>query len=929
MTPYYLSKAIVFISLLLVSISGYAQQPTDSTKKKITSPILVKKDSVYTVKGYIVGETPEETLPGAHIYIGTNKQPTTVTNIMGEFVLQNIPKGELVLTASFVGYKPTTHRFTVKADTNIGHIKLSSEVLEEVTITATPPLVTQNGDTTQFNAMAVKVSEDAYLEDLLKKLPGFQIIDGKLVVNGKEVEKLYIDGTEYFINDPMTALKTLPANIISKIKMYDDKNEKSKFSGFDDGNRLRSLNIETKNPNQMKIFGNASLEHSISENISNTFKDNNYSLSANANAFNKKQKFSVSASTNRTSQGEELPDPIYKGEGGDNTNNNFSIDFSNTFRKYLLLGGSYSYRNNESYSASFNKQDYFPTDYFDNRILSNESHSWSDGNNHNIRVQFINQNYEAKNQISFYPSFSRSTTNSRSLNLGNSIENSDTVNITNSQSVNHTVSTNAGGSVNWAHRFAFGSTFNLRFNGNISQSETNGTQQDSSIINKKDTLRNLVNHSETINNSLSASSTYTKSIAEKTNLSLDYTFNYSKNQTNRESMSYEDSRFTKLIGIDSALTHQTTQTRLNNTISAGFNYSPKGFYLSANLGIQLADEKVSYKYLNTGDSIVRSQYCDLSPRVNLSYTIDSIRRLEFSYNGNTTSPSADQLQDVLDVTDQLNVSKGNPHLKKTFSQNFSLQYNDIRYSQNSYSYFNANLSFNNTFNQNTRMTQFIEKDTVINGYTILKGARLTMPINLNGQWNISASTSYSFKLNPLKLNISTSLNYNYSRTPSINDNIKNFSNEHRGAFNLNINSNISEDIDFNVSSNTNYTHTTNTAMDGSSMISESVNANFKWTTWKEFVLAGDYSFNYTLNMQQEDVTTTNSTLNLSLGKKFLKKKQLYLRFQALDILRQKNIENYYLRDTYAQTSYDTTPRNYYSVSLTYRFNSMNRMGDKK
>lgn len=924
MTRYYLSKTILFFSLLLISISVFAQQPTDSTGKKSISRISVKKDSLYTVTGYIIGETPEETLPGAHIYIGSDKQPTTVTNSMGKFILQNIPQGELVITASFVGYKPTTHKFQIKVDTNIGQIKLLPEILEEVTITATPPLVTQNGDTTQFNAMAVKVAEDAYLEDLLKKLPGFQIIDGKLIANGKEVEKLYIDGTEYFINDPMTALTTLPANIISKIKMYDDKNEKSKFSGFDDGNRLRSLNIETKNPNQLKIFGNISLAHSISEKLSNTLEDNNYSLGANVNAFNKKQKFSINGSTNRTSQGEELPNPIYKGEGGDNTNNNFSIDFSNTFNKYLLLSGSYSFRNNESYSASFNKQDYFPTDYFDNRILSNESHSWSNSNNHSIRVQLINQNYKAKNQISFYPTFNRSVSNSRSLNLGNSIENNDTINITNTRSENHSVTTNTGGSLNWAHRFTQGNTFNLRLNGNISQTETNGTQQDSSIINKKDTLRNLVNYSKSINNSLSASSTYTKSINKEINLSIDYTFNYNKNETNRECISYKDSKFLTQIGVDSALTHQTTQTRYNNTISAGFNYHLKDIYLSANLGVQLADEKINYKYLNTGDSIVRSQYCDLSPRINFNYTIDSTRRMEFSYNGSTTSPSAEQLQDVLDVTDQLNVSKGNPHLKKTFSQNFSLQYSDIRYTQNSYSYFHANLGFNNTFNQNTQMTQFIERDTTINGYTILKGARLSMPINLNGQWNISASTSYSFKVNPLKINITTSLNYNYSRTPSINDNIKNLSKEHQGSFNLNINSNISEDIDFNVSSSTSYTNTANTSMEGSSMISENVNANFKWTTWKEFVLAGDYSFNYTLNMQQEDVTTTNSNLNLEIGKKFLKNKQLYLRFQALDILRQKNIENYYLQDTYAQTSYDTTPQNYYTISLSYRFNSMNK-----
>ena len=107
---------------------------------------------------------------------------------MGEFTLKDLLPGELVITASFVGYQATSKKYLVKADTNIGMIKLLPEVLEEVVITAKPPLIIQKGDTTEFNANALKVPEDAELEDLLKKLPGFQIVDGKLMANGEEVK---------------------------------------------------------------------------------------------------------------------------------------------------------------------------------------------------------------------------------------------------------------------------------------------------------------------------------------------------------------------------------------------------------------------------------------------------------------------------------------------------------------------------------------------------------------------------------------------------------------------------------------------------------------------------------------------------------------------------------------------------------------------
>ena len=176
-------------------------------RKDTTTTIPEKKIIKHTLKGIVTGETDDETLPGAHIYVGEDKKPTTVTNAMGEFSLTDLLPGELVITASFVGYQATSKKYLVKVDTNVGIIKLLPEVLEEVVITAKPPLIIQKGDTTEFNANALKVPEDAELEDLLKKLPGFQIVDGKLMANGEEVKKIYIDGTEYFLSNPMAALR--------------------------------------------------------------------------------------------------------------------------------------------------------------------------------------------------------------------------------------------------------------------------------------------------------------------------------------------------------------------------------------------------------------------------------------------------------------------------------------------------------------------------------------------------------------------------------------------------------------------------------------------------------------------------------------------------------------------------------------------------
>ena len=918
-------KIIFLLFTLTTPVIMFAQtQKNDTIRKDTTTTIPEKKIIKHTLKGIVTGETDDETLPGAHIYVGEDKKPTTVTNAMGEFTLKDLLPGELVITASFVGYQATTQKYLVKVDTNVGIIKLLPEVLEEVVITAKPPLIIQKGDTTEFNANALKVPEDAELEDLLKKLPGFQIVDGKLMANGEEVKKIYIDGTEYFLSNPMAALQTLPASLVNKIKMFDGKSEEADFSGYDDGKRFRSLNIETKNPNQLKVFGKANLGYGISEDLEDSFKDNNYNLGVSANAFNKKQKFSIQGSLRNTNQGSELPNAQYHGKGGNNRGKNYSVDFANTFSKGTDIGGSYNGSNSESYSANSSIQEYFPSESFQSNIYNSESHSWSESSSHNVNTRF-NYSMNKKNRFYFTPSFSFSKSDSRSLNMNSNIQDNDTINITNSKNQSHSENHSFGGNFSWMHAFQkTGRTFTLNGNINISKNENNNTQQDSSIINKRDTLRNLINTSEGISNSYTASISYSEPLTEKARLSFNYSFSYNKNSSDKESMSYKDALFTEVIGIDTALTNKTSTIRTSNSLGIRYGYNQEKFYFNAGGSINLSKEENRYEYLNAPDSNVRNNYLNLSPQVNVSYHLSQRSTMTFYYNGNTDSPRAEQLQDILDVRDQLNISTGNPNLKKTFSQSASMTFSRSIVSEENFSFLNVNLSFRNSFNNIATATQFISKDTVINGYQILQGARLTRPVNLNGQWGLSMNSSYSFEIKSLKLRLSPSLSYSYSRTPSIYDNIKNLTNSHNASFGLNINSNISENLDYNVSSRTSYTNSTSTTTEGSSSFSQSVNASAKWVFWKEFILAGDYSYSYTLSKKGGNVNQSNSLLNMEIGKKFLKRKQLQVRFKAMDILRQRNLLNYSIQDLYTQTSYSTNERNYYMLTVSYRFNSIGK-----
>lgn len=925
----HIHKIILFLFLLTVPVALLAQttQGRDTTVK--TTSTQTKEVPKFTLKGVVVGETDDETLPGAHIYVGTDKKPLTVTNAMGEFILKDLPAGEIFITASFVGYKPTFKKYIIRADTNVHFIRLAPEMLEEVFIVAKPPLIIQKGDTTEFNAAAIKVPEDAELEDLLKKLPGFQIIDGKLMANGEEVKKIFIDGTEYFLNNPMAALQTLPANLIAKIKMFDDRSEKAKFSGYDDGNKIRSLNIETKNPDQLKVFGKGSLGYGLSEDPMNSFKDNNYNLSAGANAFNRKRKFSIQGSLRNTNQGSDLPNAQYHGKGGNNKSESFSFDFFNTFKKGVELTGNYNGSGNESYSANLSIQDYFPSELYQSQIYNSESHSWSNSSNHRVNSRF-NYKINEKNRFEFTPSFTIGKTDSRSLRLGNSIVDNDTINITNAKSQNHSENNSFGGRFAWMYGFPKdGRTLTFDANINVSNNKSDGYQQDSSIINKKDTLRNLINITNSKGNTFSTSMAYSEPISQYSRVSFNYSFNYNLDESDRESMSYKDAQFSEIIGIDTALTNKTSNLRISNSLGVNYNYYKDKYTFNGGASFNYTEQENKYKYLNAPDSIVKSNFIDISPRLDFGYSFTKRSRLSVSYNGNTSSPSATQLQDILDVRNQLQVSKGNPNLKKSFSQSASVYFNSSIMSEEKFRFINVNLSFNNTFNKFATATQFINKDTIINGYEILRGARLSMPVNLNGDWNVRMSSNYSFEIKALKLRLNPSLSYSYSHSPSIYDNITNYTNSHNASFSLGLTSNISENIDYSINSSTSYTASTGSTTGGSNSFNQSVNANFKWVFWKEFILGGDYSYSYYLTTKGGSVNQSNSVLNMEVGKKFLKKKQLQVRFKAMDLLRQKNLLNYSIQDLYAQTSYSTNTRNYYMLTVSYRFSTYGKKGGER
>lgn len=900
----------------------YAQlQKADTIARDSLPPHLL------TLRGHVAGGDDREILPGAYVYLGKKRVALTSTNQKGEFVITGLTPGEIQLSVSYTGYQLFSGSYHLKTDLDVGEIRLQPTVLEEVIVSATPPLAVQRGDTTQFNTAALKVALDADLEDLLKRLPGFEIVDGKIMAQGKQVTKLYIDGMEYSFNDPAAALKNLPARLVNKIKMYDDRSDEAKFSGYDDGRKFRSLNIETHDPGRKKIFGQGSAGFGITDPLSNTFRENNYTALFSANLFAPKQKVTLSGNIQNTGQSGDLPGSRYQGKGG---NNNFQTLYANVSSKWgekLMFSGNYQVSRQNTYSASLSKQEYFPTERYANRIYDNESHSWGDGGNQsvNIRTEYrINE----KNRIIFSPTLSFGKNNSRSLNMGGNIENNDTLNSSNMVDQNKGTNIRTGGDFLWLHALQKkGRTWTVRLNGNYDrnlsdQYQNNQERSLDSANNYIHTLRNLLIMNYRTGYSWSASFTWSEPLTERARLGFNYSFRENGDNSQKNSLSFKDEDFQELIGIDTAQTNELKNLYTVHNYGINYNYHAEKLNLNGGLSVSHTRMENRYEYPGKTDSLMKSLYMDLSPRVNLGITTTKNSNLDFSYNGSSSSPNAVQLQDVLDVTNPLQVSKGNPGLKKSYNHSLSLNYSQAVPEKSVFFY--SSFTGGQTFNQISSNVKFIQRDTVINDYNLIRGARLTTPVNLNGMWNMGANLNGSFPWKKLKLRFNASLSYEFSHNPSIYDDLKNITDSHSGRLGMNVNTEISENFDCFVSTNSSYSYSRNSTTGGAQYFNEDISSSARWIFWKGFFVNGGYNGRFYINKKGETVNQTKHILNVGAGKKIGKNRQLEISLTANDILQERNSVNYSLSDLYAETSYNTISSSCYMLSLSYRFNNMDK-----
>ena len=774
-----MKKSILMMLLLLVSIASFAQE-------RLVSGAIIDRDTKDPIEQVTVQllKTDSTYVTGA------------ISNEKGLFHLNAPENGKYLLKITSVGYKPTVKRVVIEQDKNLalGNVVVGADaiMLKGAVVTAMAQKVTLKEDTFVYNSAAYRTPEGSVVEELVKRLPGAEVSDdGTIKINGKEVKKILVDGKEFMTGDTKTALKNLPTSIIDKIKAYDEKSDLSKVTGIDDGEEQTVLDFNVKKGMNKGLMSNIDLG------IGN--KDR-YSARGMGGYFNNNNRFMLFGNANNTSDRGFGGGGPRRGFGGGNGLNaskmlaaNYNYEEKNKFKFNTSLrwnhsdGDVWSRRSSENFMGSSSS--------FSNSL--NQNFSRSDSWNGNIRLEWMP---DTMTNILFRPSISWTTNDSRSMGLSASfnqdpyqytedplsdegIEKMDEVdaviNRQKSVSLSYSKNNNISGMLQLNRKLNNkGRNVTLRMDAKYTDKDSKSislqnahlylVQNEAGLDSTYQT--NRYNLTPSKDYSYSAQATYSEPLWKATFLQFSYKFTYSYSKSDRSTYDFSKYSFDgispeygawgnylgRLDGElgdyrDDKLSRYSEYRNYTHDIQVMMRFIRQKYNLNFGVMIQPQRSKFIQDYQGKYVDTVRT-VTNVSPTLDFRYRFSKMSNLRVNYRGTTSQPSISQLLDITDNSDPLNISKGNPGLKPSFTQNFRLFYNN--FVQNHNKGVMTYINFSTTSNSISNKVEYNEKT----------GGRTTTPENINGNWNVMGAFMFNCSIDSTgvwNINTDTNLGYNH------------------------------------------------------------------------------------------------------------------------------------------------------------------------
>jgi hypothetical protein len=817
---------IFLVLFFFVSLSSYGQRPTDQTRpeRKFT--------------GQVIDGAAKTPMIGANVLIKTVTDSLlrgTVTGADGRFEIARPFIPEVKLEITFLGYKTITKIHSMREPVELGELILleDTKVLGEVLVQGVSVVGEQKGDTTSFNANAFKTQTNAQAEDLIRKMPGITFQGGQIQAQGEQVQKILVDGREFFGSDPNIALRNLPADAIDRVEVLDQRSDQSRLTGFDDGSYTKTINIILRSDKKNGSFGRTYAGYG---------NDDRYAAGGSVNFFKGDQRISVLGLFNNINQqnfsSQDLAGLTANasagagrgggmmggmggggfgggqwGGGGGNSNflvgnsggivttNALGLNYSDKWGKKVNVTGSYFFNNTANSLRQITNRETVVNanlrQFYEENLINTVKNS-----NHRANAR-IEADINDKNSIVLTPSLSfqdNSTFSDRDALTHNSLGDS----LSALRSISNATTKAVNLSNNLTYRYKFdkkGRTLSTE----VFTAWSNRDQDSDLMAASREFRRNLVDTATQETYSLNEGFNYRVNLTFTEQLSKNAigTFGYQvgNNATAADQKTFQIDEERKAL-LDTALSNEFDNKFITQRLRSGYAYNKDAWSINVNMDYQNArlDNEAFFPVPGT----FNRSFNNFLPSANLNYRN---RKTGFSwrvrYRTSTNEPSVAELQNVVNNQNPLNLRVGNPDLGQSYNHNIFANISKINLEKSRTLFLFVTHSVTSDFIGNS--TFLTTRDTLINNEILLRsGGQLSRPVNLDGNIRSSFFLTYGAPLKKLKTQFNINTRVSFNRTPGLINGVSNLNDNTTLSQGLTFNSNISQNVDFSISTTGSY-----------------------------------------------------------------------------------------------------------------------------
>ncbi len=913
------------------------------------------------ITGKILDKTDDKTVAGAVVSLLKQKDSSvvaeTVSTDEGDFLFTNINPDSLIVKINTLNYQEYISFITKKNENKaLATIKLEPQGknLASVTIVSRTPPVVQKGDTAQFSASQYKVNPDATTEDLIKKMPGITVAkDGTVTAQGETVKKVTIDGKDFFGDDASAALKNINAEAVDKIQVFDRLSDQARLTGFDDGNSTKAINIVTKASVKNGQFGRL---------YAGAGTNDRYNAGGNASFFKDLRKLSFVGSFNNINQqnfasqdllgltsgnsggnrgGPGGGGPQGGGRGGPGGGmgggNDFSvgqsngisktnaigINFSNEYNKKLTVAGSYFYNQSRNNNQSVVNTENFLQQKDTSLFTKQNSNTNTNNTNHRVNLR-LEYNFDSSNSLFFIPNINFQKNDAVSITDINNYFGQpangklyDTANTSATKNISNRNGYNIRNSLLFRHAFAKkGRSISFGLNHSITKNNSQSTSDaDFIFFNNnmviKDSLQQLYDNVST-GNTVGGTIAYTEPLSKKSQLQFDYNPSVQKSKADQQTFDFDGQKYTQ---FDTLLSNKFDNSITTNNGGVTYRFVPNK-YQQFQVGVSYQTTKLESNRTFPSKTNVNQSFSNFLPNLMFRKKLAKYSNIRIFYRASTNFPSVTQLQDVVNLTNPLRVSAGNPLLKQSYTQFLGSRFTYTNTKTTNSFFVGFFVQTANDYITNATFIPSLADSIIQNGIELKKGAQFTKPLNLNGYRSARSFATYSMPLKFIKTTLNLNTGFTYQRLPGQINTTSILTNNAMYNAGFSLASNISEYIDYNISYAANFSQTNSSITGSNNFVNQVAGLQINLLSKKGWFVQNDFSYQTNTGLSA-GFNQKFGIWNAAIGRKFLKKNAGELKLSVFDLLKQNQSINRTIDARYIEDAQSIVLQQYFMLTFTY------------